>query len=120
MYSERVSVLRPQRVSSPYSSGTTEDWSRPIVTRVDSPVAVQPRVTTETYNGMGSTVVVSQWVLISPPGVVLDEINASDRIRVEGPDWEGIILEVDGRPGHWRGSVIPHTELVLKLYEGAM
>lgn len=114
MYAERVSIVRPTLIDSPYSSQPVEDWDNPVLVPLEAPVSVHPLTSEEDYDGRGSTVTVTGWRLISAPGYLLEDLDQSDRIVVDG--WPETFA-VDGRPAHWR-TILPHTEARLQLYEG--
>lgn len=115
MFRERLSIMRPRLIESPYSSEPVEDWDNATLERVSVPVAVEPLESEETLSGTSSTwLTEAAWRVVSSPGYILDMLHASQIVRVDGIDEE---LEVDGPPRHW-DAPLPHTELRLKLTEG--
>lgn len=115
MFSPKLSVLRPTLIDSPYSTEPIEDWSNPVLERVDVPVAVEPLEAEETISGTASTwLTEAAWRVVSAPGYTLDMLGAADRVRVAGIDDD---LEIDGPPRHWT-EPLPHSEVRLKLTEG--
>ncbi|MFW9242846.1 hypothetical protein [Corynebacterium striatum] len=113
IFTERVEILRPRRIPGDYG-GYTTSWDNPEVIPVAAPVSVQQVSTTEdeTRNGQ---LVSTKWRLYSQPPHILDQLKPDDRIRVIG----GVAgTWVVGDPEHWRGPLLPHTEVDLEVYRG--
>lgn len=111
LFPDRIERVRPTIKQGAY--GEYEDWEDPIITPVDSPVWIQPLTSTEYYDGVGNTQVVTGYRLISAPGHVLD-LDSNDRLRIVGEDRQYF---VDGRPAQW-GRPLPHTDAKLEIVEG--
>lgn len=114
IFTERVEILRPRRVRGEYG-GFVESWDEPEVIPVDTPVSVQQVRTSEDESG-GGQMISTRWRLYSQPPSLLTEIKPNDRIRViggVGGTW------VVGDPEHWRGVLLPHTEMELEVFRGS-
>lgn len=113
IFTERVEILRPRRIRGDYG-GFVESWDDPEVIPVAAPVSVQQVSTSEDETG-SSQLVVTKWRLYSQPPYLLDQLETNDRIRVIG----GVCgTWVVGDPEHWRGPLLPHTEVDLEVYRG--
>lgn len=110
-YPDEVETLKPRWAEGPY--GGYWDYDNPIIEPVPFRVWIQPVSSVENYDGMGSTIVISGYRLITPPGNHL-EVNAKDKIRRVG---ESTTYEVVGEPAHW-GRPLIHSEINLQIYQG--
>lgn len=111
LYPDEVETLKPRWVSGPY--GDFWDYENPIIAPVPFRVWIQPVSSVENYDGMGTTIVVTGYRLITPPGTQLD-VTSQDRIRRVGETEE---FEVQGKPAQW-GRPLIHSEINLQIYEG--
>lgn len=114
IFTERIEILRPRRVAGEYG-GVVEDWDSPVVIPVAAPVSVQQVATAEDESSKSQSIN-TRWRLYSQPPHLLTELQPNDRIRVIG----GVAgTWVVGDPEHWRGPLLPHTEVDLEVYRGA-
>ncbi len=114
IFTERVEILRPTARTGEYG-GTVTDFEHPNVIPVSAPVSVQ-QVSTSEDEGAKSQLITTRWRLYSQPGHLIEDLKSNDRIRViggVGGTW------VVGDPEHWRGPLLPHTEVDLEAYRGA-
>lgn len=111
LYPDEVETIKPRLVDGPY--GEYWDYDNPVITPVPFRVWIQPVSSVENYDGMGSTIVVTGYRLITPPGTQLD-VTANDQLRRVG---ETEVFEVQGKPAQW-GRPLIHSEINLQIYEG--
>lgn len=110
-FPDEVEILSPRRVSGPY--GDYWDWSDPIIAPVPFRVWIQPVSSIENYDGVGTTIVVTGYRLITPPGTQLD-VTSQEGIRRVG---ESEVFDVQGEPAQW-GRPLVHSEVNLQIYKG--
>lgn len=113
MFTESIAIVRPTWVGGVYSSEKYLSWDSPTYEFPDVLVAVEPDTASEIYDGLGSTRLLTGYRLITPPGVLLEQVTSIDRILVMSL---ALILEVNGAPAHFR-SVVPHTEIQLQILD---
>lgn len=114
IFTESITILRPTRTRGEYG-GFEESWDNPTEIPVETPVSIQPTATTEDENHT-SEMTEESYTGFSPPGHLIEELRHRDRIRVN--TWPGQpILEVTGKPKHWR-SILVHSEFNLEVLNG--
>lgn len=111
LYPDEVETLKPVLRDGVY--GDWWDYENPDIALVPFRVWIQPVSSVENYDGMGTTIVVTGYRLITPPGTQLD-VTSQDRIRRVGETEE---FEVQGKPAQW-GRPLIHSEINLQIYEG--
>lgn len=114
IFNHVISIVRPRRVRSSYG-GLTDDWDNPEIIPVMVPVSVQPVSSTEVEGTGRRLSTQSRFRLFTKPPHLLEDVRSTDRIRVEG--WARD-LDIIGEPGHWRTTILPHSEIELEDRHG--
>lgn len=114
MFTDEITILRPERVSGRYSTEPSKlDHGNATPIPVDFLVSIQPAGSTEGTVERPTTR--DQWRLFTPEGFDLD-LEPTDRIKCRHG-----VLAVDGNPGRWpdpRTGGIHHVEASLILVVG--
>ena len=116
IFNQSLDVAVPLRIESPYSSEPVYDHDNPEWSPVPFLVSVQPAETDE--EDLQRPVVVSRFVLITPPGTDVPKLSASSRVRVGGV----MVCDVVGAPARWpdpwQAGVVHHLEANLEAVDG--
>lgn len=116
IFNQSIEVAVPARSDSPYSSEPVLDFRAEVWREVPFMVSVQPDGSTE--EDLQHPVVVSRFVLITPPGTDLPELEAASRVRIG----EVMVCDVVGAPARWPDPFTPgrvhHLEATLEVVDG--
>lgn len=116
IFNQGLEVAVPEVIDSPYASEPVLDYDSERWQPVEFLVSVQPAETDE--EDMQRPVVVSRFVLITPPGTDVPGLAAESKVRVGGL----MVCEVVGAPARWPDpwtpGVVHHLEATLEVVDG--